>query len=224
MTINVIPRTGNVDGKDLVFFIKKYWQALCPRPKNSNPAWENNGSKDGPFNSSVGAALYMLSFSRSPPIPGTNIPAAPATRNIKIPAEKGLFIPVVSVLVSECETSESLIPTAEKDQNSVDQNSVELILDGTSSNHNNYRFNPADIGTFQVNFPPPADSIFKITSSGSCDGDAVAAGRYIWTKPLSPGESHTVRFKGKLRCTSTPSPRCIDEEYNEDITYNITVQ
>ncbi len=224
MTINVIPRNGNVDGQDLVYFIKKYWQALSPRPKNSNPAWENNGSKDGPFNSSVGAALYMLSFSRSPPIPGTNIPAAPATRNIKIPAEKGLFIPVVSVLVSECETSESLIPTAEKDQNSVDQNSVELILDGTSFNHNNYRFNPADIGTFQVNFPPPADSIFKITSSGSCDGDAVAAGRYIWTKPLSPGESHTVRFKGKLRCRSTPPPRCVDEEYNEDITYNITVQ
>jgi hypothetical protein len=222
MTINVIQRNGNVNGKKLEHFIKKYWQALCPIPKNSNPAWDNNGSKDGPFNNNVGEDLYMLSFSRSPLIPGTNIPAAPAKRNIKIPADKGLFIPVVSVLVSECETSESLIPTAEKDQTSVIQNSVELILDGTSFNHNNYRFNPADIDTFQVNFPPPADSIFKITSSGSCD--AVAAGRYIWTEPLSPGEQHTVSFKGKLSCRSTPPPRCIDEEYNEDITYNITVQ
>ena len=47
MTINVIQRNGNVNGKNLEHFIKKYWQALCPIPKNSNPAWDNNGGKDG---------------------------------------------------------------------------------------------------------------------------------------------------------------------------------
>src|SRR5512145_2055060 len=108
MVIDVIPKGGNVNGKDLKHFIKKYWQALCLLPKSNNPAWENNGGKDGPFNNSVGEDLYMLSFSR--------MPQTPITRNIEVPDNKGLFIPVMSVIVSACETSESLVDTAAKDQ------------------------------------------------------------------------------------------------------------
>ena len=77
MTINVIQRNGNVNGKNLEHFIKKYWQALCPIPKNSNPAWDNNGGKDGPFNNNVGENLFMLSFSRNP--------QQSVTRNIQVP-------------------------------------------------------------------------------------------------------------------------------------------
>ena len=210
MAIDVIPKNETTNKKTLEEFIKIYWQALCPIPKTDNPAWQNNGTNDNYLNNRVNADLYMLSFSRDP--------QTTVTRNIHVPSGKGLFIPIMSVLVSACETSGNLIAIANKDQSSiVPSPSVQLELDGTSASHNNYIFNAASIGTFQVNFPSPQDAIFNINNSGPCN--AVAAGRYVWTQPLSPG-NHTVHFKGKLRCTP---PDCIDTNYVEDITYNITV-
>jgi hypothetical protein len=211
MVIEVIPPGGTVDGKDRNHFIKKYWQALCPLPKESNPAWENSGGKDGPFNTNVGEALYMLSFSRKP--------QASLTRAIKVPSDKGLFIPIMSVVVSKCETDDPLQAVANKDQSSILPPSLSLELDGDPLEAlPAYISNPAAIGTFSVSFPPPDQAIFTIKDPGPCD--AVAGGRYVWTKKLTPGE-HTVHFKGKLRCTP---PNCIDTEYMEDLTYKITVQ
>ena len=211
MVIEVIPPGGTVNGKDRNHFIKKYWQALCPVPRGSNPAWENTGGKDVPFNANVGEALFMLSFSRKP--------QAPVTRNIQIPiSNNGLFIPIMSVVVSACETDDPLQAVANKDQSSVMPPSLRLELDGDPLGAlDAYKSNPAAIGTFSVEFPPPGEAIFDIKDQGPCD--AVAGGRYVWTKALSPGE-HTVYFKGKLRCTP---PNCIDEEYMEDITYKINV-
>jgi hypothetical protein len=212
MVINVIQPGDRVNNKDRNHFIKKYWQALCPLPRSSNPAWENTGGKDGPFNANVGEDLYMLSFSRKP--------QAPVTRTIQVPRNKGLFIPIMSVVVSECEKPSRLIEIANKDQSSVDVNSLRLELDGTPLNSlPSYVSNPAAIGSFNVTFPPQsADAIFNITGSGPCN--AVVGGRYVWTKPLDPGD-HTVRFKGNLHCNP---PDCIDTDYTEDITYKITVQ
>lgn len=211
MVIEVIPPGGTVDGKDRKHFIKKYWQALCPVPRGSNPAWENpTGTKDVPFNANVGEALFMLSFSRKP--------QTPVTRTIQIPSNKGLFIPIMSVVVSACETDDPLQAVANKDQSSVMPPSLRLELDGDPLGAlDAYISNPAAIGTFSVEFPPPGQAIFDIKDQGPCD--AVAGGRYVWTKPLSPGE-HTVRFKGELHCTP---PNCIDTEYMEDITYKINV-
>jgi hypothetical protein len=217
MVIQVIPPGGTVAGKDRNHFIKKYWQALCPVPRGSNPAWENTGGKDGPFNANVGAELYMLSFSRNP--------QSQVTRNIHVPNNKGLFIPIMSVIVSECEkpneTTDKLIAIANKDQAGIASNSLSLELDGTPlpiNTLNNYKSNPATIGTFSVNFPPPPQAIFPIDSPGPCN--AVAGGRYVWTDALSPGE-HTVSFKGNLQCA--PPTDCIDSNYMEDIIYKITV-
>lgn len=209
MTINVIPKNETRYKKSLEEFIKIYWQALCPIPKKDNPAWRNNGSKDESFNNSVNVDVYMLSFSRDP--------QTTVTRNIEVSSGKGLFIPVMSVVVSACETSLPLIATANKDQSSIHPPTLNLELDGSSTDLTPYKFNPADIGQFQVNFPSQ-DAIFNINSSGTCN--AVAAGRYVWTEPLSSG-NHTVRFKGELHCA--PPQECIDTNYSEDITYNITV-
>lgn len=213
MAIALRPRGATVNGKKLEDFIKIYWQTLCPIPKKDNPAWNNNGSKDNYFNGLVkGGDLYMLSFSRDP--------QTTVTRTIQVPSNnKGLFIPVMSVIVSECETSGNLIQIANKDQASIlSTPGVELVLDGAPAPHGGYVFAPASIGTFPVKFPAQPDAIFNIPNSNSCN--AVAAGRYVWTEPLSPG-THTVHFKGKITCT--PPPNCIDTNYSEDITYNITV-
>jgi hypothetical protein len=210
MTIDVIPRNGTVNNKTLDIFIKKFWQTLCPVPKNNNPAWQNNGNKDGPFNNNVNEDLYMLCFSRNP--------QTAVTRNIHVPSNKGLFIPVMSVVVSECEIDGNLNTIANTDQNSIHPPSVSLELDGTSIQHNNYRFNASALGTFNVSFPSKNEAIFDITNDlDSCN--AVAAGIYVWTKPLSTGQ-HTVHFTGELHCKG---PNCIDTDYSENITYNITV-
>ena len=211
MAIALRPRNASVNGKKLEDFIKIYWQTLCPIPKKDNPAWQNNGNKENSFNGHVQEDLYMLSFSRDP--------QTTVTRTIQVPSNnEGLFIPVMSVIVSECETTGNLITIANKDQASILATpGVDLVLDGAPANHNGYVFAPASIGTFPVEFPAQPDAIFNIPNSNS--GNAVAAGRYIWTDPLSPG-SHTVHFKGKISCAP---PNCIDTNYNEDITYNITV-
>ena len=98
MVIDVISPGETVNGKALKDFIKIYWKALCQKPKNQNPVWQNNnGNQDNSFNASVDAELYMLSPSMNPQ---TSI-----TRNITVPNGKGLFIPVLPVLASEFETA-----------------------------------------------------------------------------------------------------------------------
>lgn len=213
MVINVIPPSGDVNGKDLKYFIKKYWQAVCPIPKEENPIWDNEGDKDESFNDSINEDLFMLSPSMHP--------QSPLTRNIRVPSGKGLFIPVVPVEVSECETSLPLVAAANKDQASIDRRSLIIELkhgsDVTPVNLDSYIVRPFDIDN--VTFP--TEAVFNINKpKESCK--AVAAGRYVWTKPLQAGETYKVHYGGKVRCT--PASDCVEENYDEDITYNITVE
>ena len=216
MTITVIPRNETVNGQTLQEYIIKFWQGLCPLPKDQNPAWDNNGSKDGPFNdnSIVDESLFMLCFSRHP--------QDVVTRNCTISANKGLFIPLVSVEVSQCEkptaTESQLHTIANKDQTSINPSSLHIELDNIPlGNLNSYRFNANQVDIFDVTFPTPeVEAIFPI-SSISCR--AVAAGHYIWTRPLTPGQ-HTIHWEGNLHCG--PPGECIDTDYMENITYNVT--
>ncbi len=215
MVLKVLSPGATVDGKNLKQFITKYWQAVCPIPKAKNPIWENNGGKDESFNDSIGEALFMLSPSMSP--------QEPQTRNITVPAGKGLFIPVVPVEVSECETERPVVATANQDQASIVLGSLVIEIkhgnDVTPVDLNDYKFTPFDIGN--VTFP--AEAVFNIIKPlDSCK--AVAAGRYVWTEPLKSGQTYKVHYGGKVRCSPPKPPQdCIEAKYSEDITYNITV-
>lgn len=210
MAIEVLKKADNVDGNDLQYFIKEFWKDLCPLPKASNPAWLNDGSKDPSFNSG-GQSLFRLCFSRNP--------QAAVTRNIHVPSGKGLFIPIMSVVVSLCEKPKAdIIHIAKNDQVSIFPPSLKLTLDGEVFQAiEAYKFNPEEIGTIPVSFPDPSEAIFPIVSKGPCDG--AIAGRYVWTKPLEAG-THTVSWTGKLHCVGGD---CIDIDYSENITYNIKV-
>jgi hypothetical protein len=201
MAINVIEKEGKVNNKELKFFIKEFWEDLCPLPKTSSPAWENTGTKDASFN--TGKDLFRLCFSRKP--------QTTVTRNIHVPNGKGLFIPIMSVVVSACEKPQpQIISIAKNDQVSINPSTLSLKLDGTTlPNVGSYKFNPEEIDALQVKFPAASDAIFTITSSGPCD--AAIAGRYVWTEPLSPG-AHTVSWQGDLHCVG---PNCIDVDYKE---------
>ena len=123
MTIDVIEQNDTVNGKKLKDFIKEFWQDLCPLPKATSPAWENNGSRDASFNS--GKDLFMIMFFQKPS--NTLV-----TRNIHVPSGKGLFIPIMSVVVSHCEKPNAdVISIAKKDQVSISSPpSLSLKLDG----------------------------------------------------------------------------------------------
>src|SRR5215207_10492868 len=114
MAIDVINKDDTVGGKKLKDFIKEFWVDLCPLPKNNSPASNNDGNRDASFN--AGKDLFRLCFSRDPQ--GT------VTRVIHVPEGKGLFIPIMSVVVSACEKpGEDLIEIAKKDQVSIDPSS-----------------------------------------------------------------------------------------------------
>lgn len=222
MVITVLPPGATVNGKKVKDFIKKYWQAVCPLPKADNPIWDNDGSKDESFNLSINEDLFMLSPSIHP--------QTPLTRNIKVPGGKGLFIPIVPVEVSECETERNIVSVAATDQASIDRNSLifelglEDNLDDKTNILNDYKVNPFDIGN--VTFPSETEAVFNIIESkDSCK--AVAAGRYVMTDPLPPpppGKKYKVRYGGMLNCSPpNPTADCIEAKYREDITYIITL-
>ena len=215
MTIKVIPPEGSVKDQTLQEFIVKFWKYLCPLPKDQSPAWNNDGSKDESFNERIGEDLFMLCFSREP--------QDTVTRTCNVPTNKGLFIPVMSVEVSQCEkpkaTENELRKIADKDQASIHPKSLHLELDGVPLDLARYRFDGQQGPKLDVTFPTDEENaIFPNITTNSCE--AVAAGHYVWTEPLSLGQ-HTIRWKGNLECS--PSEECIDENYLEDITYQVNV-
>lgn len=216
MVINIQPKTSSPNGQSYPNWIRTFWQKLCPIPRNQSPAINNNGSKDANLNPPNTGSLSFLTFPREP--------QATQVRNITVPAGTALFIPVMSVIVSECEkpgaTETQLVQISNKDQSSIAPNSIKVVLDGQELNNvNSWRFNANEVGTFDVGFPSStSDAIFNIASSGPCR--AVAAGIYLITEPLDTGD-HTIKWKGELHCS--PPSECIDIDYMEDITYNVTV-
>ena len=95
MVINIQPKTSSPKGQSYPNWIRTFWQKLCPIPKSQSPAVNNNGSKDANLNPPNSGSLYFLSFSRDP--------QSSQVRNITVPAGTELFLPVMSVIVSECE-------------------------------------------------------------------------------------------------------------------------
>jgi hypothetical protein len=64
MTITLRDPNDTIGKTTLKEFIQIYWQGVCSLPKNDNPAWQNDGSKDGNFNNNINNnGLYMLNFS-----------------------------------------------------------------------------------------------------------------------------------------------------------------
>src|SRR5918993_3381886 len=144
MVITLLPPANMLNGKTLEDFVKTYWQDLCPIPKSNNPAWQNDGSKDRSFNNSINEDLYMLSFSRDP--------QTQVYRRIDdFPRNKGIFIPLMSVIVSKCETTQNLTNVASLDQSSIDTPTLELELDLNLlklGDINRYRINAGQIKEF----------------------------------------------------------------------------
>jgi hypothetical protein len=205
MTVNAIRAPKQI--------VRKYWQEILRRPKDENPAWDNDGQKDMTFNNEVNDEFFYLSFLT---------PSGSTSRTCVIPPGKRLFIPVSSVEVSEYEAPQArgnerqLRSLALNDQNAAMVSlSVELD-DETLQNINDFN-EPSGVGPFSVSFPP-SNAIFPGSGPRNCQ--AIAAGRYLVLESLSPG-NHKLRFKSVVK--SPNDTQCIEQSFHEDVTYNLTV-
>ncbi len=131
----------------------------------------------------------------------------------KVPAGKGLFIPVMQEEVSDKEKpNENLDLVAKHDQDIV--NSLNLKIGDKEYKFQDLNKYRTHTDAFNVVFPD--NGIFGITKGGV--SKAVADGRYIITEPLTKG-TYNIHFKSSLLDPSNP-----DTNFAQDITYKIIAQ
>jgi hypothetical protein len=198
MVIDVISRQSAVYEKAVIFF----WKRICKLDRGMNPAVDNNGRRDGNDQTDN---FFNLCYAKT----------GPHVRRCDIPRNKGLLIPILSVVASDNENLP--IPDLDKlvrtDQLFGRISCVEL--DGQE-------FDPTDFEVhtkqFRVNFGNnPIFGKRRVQNS-----KAVAGGHYLLTEPLDPTEEHTVHFAGEVNVP--PGITCLEQHYDEDVTYFLTVR
>lgn len=209
MTIEVFKTNENPFGLSYEDHIKNYWKFTCKIPKDRNPAIDNNGQRDEIANQNSNAPVFYLNSSDK----GDD----QVERRCRVPAGKGIFIPVIGVEVSELEVENASVNDlkriAKKDQDSASDLSAKL--DGNEvSNIRGFR---TSTNEFQLEFPD--NPLFGNTPG---TGRAVAEGIYLITRPLTPG-THTIEVKGKVDNNNEPTP-IQDPQFSVNIRYTLEVQ
>lgn len=135
----------------------------------------------------------------------------------KVPAGKAIFIPVMSVEVSDKEVPnasvDDLHKTAKKDQDSV--TSLSLTIGNKTYSFDELKKYRVHTGVFDLNFPENA--IFGATPGPS---KAVADGYHVITETLPRG-TYTLNFKGSLIC---PGTECLAPNFAEDVKFTLVVE
>lgn len=202
MAIQVIP-----NNPQYVSAVKNFWRKMCGMGRSINPALNNNGQKDMAAHDPSDEFFYLC-FDKD---------EQPQVRVCNVPQGKGLFIPIVAVLVSDKEKQNASEKVLDTLTTTDEGNSHDLFveLDGIPQNPPGFKVHT---DAFDVNYPN--DPIWDGISQGR--SMAVAGGHYLLTTPLTPGD-HAVHFGGRVG----PIPNgvdCIQRNYVEDITYRLKVQ
>lgn len=206
-SLNIYPPGGKPYGLSYPEHIKNWWTWVFEAPAKDSPLNDPTGEKCSvgqPNNSSV---FYLI-----------NNNGGSSDRTCKVPAGKGLLIPVMQVAISEAEypgaSDKELAESAKKDQDSV--NSLYLKIDDKEYKMENLTKYRTNTEPFTVTIPEKA--VYGIERPGP--SKAVADGYYIITEPLATG-NHTIHFKSSLICSE---PDCADPNFVQDIKYNIIAE
>lgn len=138
-------------------------------------------------------------------------------KTCKVPTGTAIFIPVMSVEVSDKEVPnvpvDDLHKLAKKDQDSV----TSLLLDiaGKQYSLNDLKKYRIHTGDFEVVFPKNA--IFGVTEGKS---KAVADGYHVITENLPKG-TYTIHYTGSLIC---PGTECLAPNFAEDVIFTLIVE
>lgn len=207
-SVNIFPPGSEPYGLPYAKHIENFWKWILSIPAKDNPINDLTGEKCATGQSNTNSSLFYLAFNNG----------GISERTCKVPAGKGLFIPVMQVELTEKDvpgaTIEELKLSAKTDQDSV--NSLYLKIGDKEYNFEDLRNYRTATDGFDINY---ADSgIFGIVEGGPTTG--VADGYYIMTDPLQRG-NYTVHYKSSLSCLE---PGCAEPNFAQDIKYNIIVE
>jgi hypothetical protein len=202
-SVAIFPPGGKPYGLTYADHIKNFWRWALKIPANDNPVNDPTGAKCAVGQENSNSSVFYLSFNNG----GTS------NRTCKVPAGKGLFIPVMQEEVSDKEKPNGNLDLAAKhDQDIV--NSLYLKISDKEYNFQELNKYRVHTDTFDVVFPD--NGIFGIDKGGV--SKAVADGRYVITEPLAKG-TYTIHFKSSNLDPENPST-----SFAQDITYNIIAE
>jgi hypothetical protein len=155
---------------------KNFWKWALSMSAAENPVNDPTGEKCANGQSNTNSSVFYLAFNNG----------GKSERSCKVPAGKGLLIPVMQVEISDKEapgsTVEGLHSIAKKDQDSV--NSLYLKVGDKEYNYQDLLKYRTHTDAFDVTFPDKG--IFGVIEGGP--SKVVADGFYILTEPLKKGE------------------------------------
>jgi hypothetical protein len=206
--LNIFPPGSKPYGLPYDKHIENFWKWILSIAAKDNPINDPTGEKCVTGQSNTNSSVFYLAFNNG----------GVSERSCKVPAGKGLFIPVMQVELSDKDTPgatiEDLKLSAKTDQDSV--NSLYLKIDDKEYNFDDLRPYRTDTDGFDVDYAD--NGIFGIVEGGPTK--AVADGYYIMTDPLPKG-NHTVHYKSSLSCLD---PGCAEPNFAQDIKYNIIAE
>jgi hypothetical protein len=206
-SVSIFPLDSKPYGLSYEQHIKNFWKWVISFPKDKNPWEDKTGANCDNGQSSTNSSIFYLSGNGG----GTSV------RTCKVPAGKGLFIPVSPEEISDKEAPnaavEDLHRIAKKDQDSV--TSLYLKINDNEYSRSDLGKYRTHTGVFEVTFPKNA--IFGATEGIS---KAVADGYYVITQPLAKG-TYTIQYKSSLIC---PETDCMQPNFAQDVKYTIIVQ
>jgi hypothetical protein len=207
-SVNIFPPGGKPYGLTYAEHIKNFWKWSLAIPGKDNPINDPTGVKCANGQSNSNSSVLYLTFNNG----------GISQRTCKVPAGKGLFIPVMQVEVSDKEVPNSSVQqldlSAKKDQDSV--NSLYLKIGDKEYNYNDLNKYRTHTDAFDVVFPD--NGIFGVMKGGV--SKVVADGFYIITEPLAKG-TYTIQFKSSLLCQETD---CSEPNFAQDIKYTIIAE
>jgi hypothetical protein len=207
-SVNIFPPGSEPYGLSYDKHIENFWKYILSIPAKDNPINDPIGEKCATSQSNTNSSLFYLAFNNG----------GVSERTCKVPADKGLFIPVMQVALTEKDvpgaTIEELKLSAKTDQDSV--NSLYLKIGDTEYNFEDLRKYRTDTEGFDVDYAD--NGIFGIVEGGPTT--AVADGYYIMTDPLQKG-NYTVHYRSSLTCLE---PGCAEPNFAQDIKYNIIAE
>jgi hypothetical protein len=188
--------------------VKNFWKWVISLPKDKSPWNDPTGANCAIGQSGTNSSVFYLGSNGG----GTSY------RTCKVPAGKGLFIPVSPMEVSDKESPNSsidqLTQIAKQDQDSV--NSLNLKIGDKVYNYQEllkYR-----IHTFSLDVVfPDSNAIFGVMHGGP--SKAAADGFYIITKPLPKG-TYTIQYESAI-CKGVG---CLQTNFAQNIVYTVIAQ
>jgi hypothetical protein len=208
-SVNIFPPPPNSDPYGLTYeqHVQNFYEWLISVPSDENPSNDPTGQNCAKGQENTNSSVFYL-------VGGGG---GKFDKTCKVPAGKAIFIPVISVEVSDKEVPnasvDDLHKLAKKDQDSV--TSLSLTIGEKAYTFDDLKKYRVHTGVFEVVFPENA--IFGASPGPS---KAVADGYHVITEKLPVG-TYTINYKGSLIC---PGTECLAPNFAEDVTFTLVVE